>query len=205
MSYDTLASAESVQKTVEALKARNIEAIVVQSKEEALEKIKELIPADASVNNGSSRTLEQIGYIEYLKSETHPWKNLHAMVLAETDPQKQAELRKQSVFTDYYLGSLHALAETGEIVIASASGSQVPPLTFTAPNVILVAGIQKIQPTLEMAVKRLREYVYPLEDERMKSVGMGGSVISKLMIIEHEPAFMKRKFRVILVNEKLGF
>ncbi len=205
MNYSELASRESIQKTVKALHARGIEAIVVDNKEQALEKVKELVPNGASVNNGSSRTLEEIGLVDYLKGESHAWKNLHAAVLAETDPQKQQELRQQALFSDYYLGSLHALSENGEIVIASASGSQLPHLVFTSKNILLVVGSQKITATLDEALRRLREYVFPLENERMKSVGMGGSIISKILIVEHEPQFMGRNFKIILVNEKLGF
>jgi hypothetical protein len=205
MSYSELASQESVANAAAALTERNFEPIVVATKAEALEKIKELIPQGASVGNGASRTLEEIGYIEYLKSGMHGWDNLHEKVLAEQDPEKKAALRKATINMDYYLGSVHALAETGQMVIASASGSQLPPIAFTAQNVIFVVSTQKIVPTLEEAMRRVREYVYPLEDARMKSTGAAGSMISKMLILEREPAFMGRKVRVILVNEKLGF
>jgi len=39
----------------------------------------------------------------------------------------------------------------------------------------------------------------------MKSVGMGGSYISKMLVINKEQPFMGRKSHVIFVNEKLGF
>ena len=155
--------------------------------------------------NGSSRTLDEIGFVQYLKDGKHDWHNLHEAILAEKDPAKQALLRKQSVLSDFYLGSAHAIAETGEIVIASNSGSQLPHLVFTSPNIILVVGAQKITPDFETAVARLKEYVYPLEDVRMKKVGMGGSFISKTLILNKEQSFMGRKFHVIFVNEILGF
>jgi phage-related protein len=60
-------------------------------------------------------------------------------------------------------------------------------------------------PNLELALARVREYVLPLEDKRMKDMGMGGSAISKLLIFEREPAFLGRRVYVIFVNEKLGF
>jgi hypothetical protein len=119
---------ETITKTTEALKGNNFEPIFVATKEEALAKIQELIPSGASVMNGASRTLEEIGYIDLLKSGKHEWKNLHEIVLKETDKEKQAQLRKESVLSDYYLGSAHALTETGEIVVASNSGSQLPHL-----------------------------------------------------------------------------
>jgi L-lactate utilization protein LutC len=205
MSYDTLASTDAVAKTIEALKARGVEAIVVANKADALEKIKALIPAGASVMNGSSRTLEEIGYIEYLKSGAHGWDNLHAAIVAESDPAKQAGLRQQAVFSDFYLGSAHAIAESGEMVVASGSGSQLPALAFTAKNIILVAGTQKIVPALADAMHRLETYVYPLEDKRMKDTGKGGSSLSKILIFAKEPAWMGRKVHVLLVNELLGF
>ena len=205
MNYSDLASNEIVQKTAEAIKARGVGVEIVNTGAEALEKIKNLIPAGASVNNGSSVTLKEIGFVEYLKSGKHGWNNLHEAVLNEKDPAKQAELRNLSNFADYYLGSVHALAETGEMVIASASGSQLPSLANTARNIILVVGTQKIAPNLEGALRRLREYVVPLENERMKSTGAAGTVLAKILIMEQEPAFMGRKIHVILVNEKLGF
>lgn len=205
MNYDTLAKMEAVQKATDALAERGIKAVVVNNRAETLEKVKSLIPKGASVMNGSSRTLEEIGFVDHLKTGNHGWKNLHEEILAEKDPEKQALLRKQAVFADYYLGSVHAVAETGQLVIASNSGSQLPHIVFTSPNLIFVVGTQKLVPNLNAALSRVREYVLPLEDKRMKDVGMGGSAISKLLIFEREPAFMGRKVHVIFVNEKLGF
>ena len=205
MNYDTIPSADIIEKTAEAIRARNVEVIVVENRAEALAKIKEIIPAGASINNGSSVTLNEIGYVDYLKEGTHPWNNLHAAVIAEKDPAKQAGLRNASLFADYYLGSVHAIADTGELIIASASGSQIPAIAYTSKNLIFVVGAQKISGNYNEALERLRAHVVPLEDVRMKSVGMGGTVLSKIFTFEREPEFMGRTVRMILVKEKLGF
>jgi len=205
MIFTELATQETIEKTVAGLESRNIEAIVVETKEQALEKIKELIPKGASINNGSSTTLQQIGLIDYLKGDGHGWNNLHAAVIAEKDLAKQAEARNRALFAEYYLGSAHALSSDGQMVIASASGSQIAPLSFTARNVILVIGIQKITPDLETAMQRLYQHVVPLEDQRMKKTGAAGTIAAKILLFEQEPAFMGRKVRVILVKENLGF
>lgn len=205
MQYDTLANEDVVNATMSALRERNIEPMMVANRIEALEKVKSLIPGGVSVMNGSSRTLEEIGFVEYLKSGSHGWNNLHAAVLAEQDLAKQELLRKQSVLSDYYVGSVHAISGTGELVFASNTGSQLPHLVFTSPNIVLVAGTQKITPTLADAMARLHDYVFPLEDQRMKEAGYGGSGISKTLIFNRENPMMKRKVTLILVNEKLGF
>lgn len=203
--FGSLPSAERIATAEKALTANGFLPLSVASGAEALAKIKEIIPAGASIMMGASRTLEEIGFIDYLKEDGHGWNNLRGAILAETDPAKQAELRRQSVISDFYLGSVHAISETGELVIASASGSQLPHLAFTSPNLILVVSTQKLVATLADARKRVAEYVFPLEDARMKSVGFPGSLFGKELILHREHPMMGRKVHVILVNEKLGF
>jgi len=205
MSYDTIVDNNSITKTITALKGKGIEAEVVQTRAEALTKIKELIPAGVSVMNGASVTLEEVGFVDYLKEGKHGWNNLHEAILAEKDPAKQSALRRQSVLSDYYLGSVHALAETGELVIASNTASQLPHVVFTSPNIIFVVGAQKIVPTLDEAMKRLREYVVPLEDKHMQDLYGFNTALNKIVIWNGESPMNKRKVRMILVNEKLGF
>ena len=155
---------------------------------------------------GASVTLQQIGFEAILISGKHPWRNFKADLLAEKDPVKQAAMRRQGTLAEFYLGSVNALAETGELVFASGSGSQLPAYAYSSRNVIWIAGAQKITPTLDDAMRRIREYVLPLEDARMKSVGnAAGSRIGRILIIENEPAYLRRNLTLILVNQVLGF
>jgi hypothetical protein len=203
--YTKLASDSSIQSAVEGLKARRFDPVVVSSGKEALELIKTLIPKGASVMNGASVTLEQIGFVDYLKSGQHPWNNLHAGILAENDPAKRQQLRMLSSLSDYYLGSVHALSETGEMVIASNTGSQLPHVVYTSPNLILVVSTKKITPTLAAALERLEKHVVPLEDEHMKTLYGQGTTRNKTVILHGESAMMKRSVKVLLVKEDLGF
>lgn len=205
MSFDTLASAEAITAAEKALAEHGFLPEAVATGADALARIKELIPAGVSIMNGTSRTLQEIGYVEYLKAGEHGWNNLHAAILAETDPAKQAELRAQSVNSEYYVGSVHALTETGELLIASNSGSQLPHLVYTSKNLVLVVSTKKIVKDLAEAERRVREHVFDLEDARMKEVGMGGSYITYLLSIFRDPPFMNRKVHILLVNEDLGF
>jgi len=205
MNYTTLASTETITKTTQALQEHGVEPLVVETGAEALEKIKELIPPGASIMNGSSRTLEQIGFVDYLKSGAHPWNNLHAGILKEKDPAAQAKMRRQAVLSDYYLGSVHGLSETGEFVVASNTGTQLPHIVYTSPNLIFVVGAQKIVLSLAAALARMEEYVFPLEDARMKEAHGMGTAISKIVIFKRENPRMGRTVRLILVKEQLGF
>ena len=206
MDYGTLPAPERVQRTVEAVNGRGIHAELVETKEAALERVRALIPPGCVVMTGSSVTLQQIGFEEILISGDHPWRNFKADLLAEKDPAKQSAMRKQGTLAEFFLGSVNALAETGELVFASGSGSQLPAYAYSSRNVIWVAGTQKIAPTLDDAIRRVREYVLPLEDQRQKSLGnQSGSRINRLLTIEGEPAYLRRNLSLILVNQVLGF
>lgn len=203
MDFQKLASKDVVQKTSKALEKRGVKAMFVETKEDALKELNALIPAGAELMTGGSTTLEQIGFVDLLKSGKHKWVNLKDKILAEKDEKKQAELRRKSITAQYFIGSVHAVTNDGVILVASASGSQIPSYAFSSDNVIWVVGAQKIVPTLEDGFTRIRECCFPLEDKRMKSVGYPGSAIGKILIFEKE--IMPRKLTLIFVNEKLGF
>jgi hypothetical protein len=206
MSYDTLPPEEVVNSTAEAIRDRGIAVDTVNTKEKALARLMELIPAGSVVMTGGSVTLTQIGLDDVLISGKHPWRNFKNDLLAEKDPVKQSVLRLQSTLVEYYLGGVNAIAETGELVWASATGSQLPAYSFTSKNVIWVAGTQKITPTLNEALARVREYVLPKESERQRSMGnKNGSFIGRILIFEREPAFLHRNLHLILVDEVIGF
>lgn len=205
MIFTALASPEAIKRTAAALREHGVLPIVTSGRTEALQNIKQLIPQGASVMNGASRTLEQIGFVDYLKTGTHGWSNLHAGVLAEKDKVKQVALRKQATLSDFYLGSVHALTETGEFIIASNTGSQLPHIVFSSPNLIFVVGTQKIVPTLADAMERLEKYVIPLEDKNMQVKYGTGTMLSKLVIFKRENPRLGRKVTLLLVPEVLGF
>lgn len=205
MKYNSIASQKSVNDTVSALQAKGIDVHAVETESEALEIIKQTIPKGASVMHGSSTTLQQIGYMQYLETGTHGWNDLHTVITKENDPAKRAALRNQSVSSDYYLGSVHALTEQGEFLIASNTGSQLPHIAFTSPNLIFVVGTQKIVPSLMDGMRRLEEYVMPLENVRSTKAYGVNSAINKILIVKGENQILKRRIHFVLVNKPLGY
>jgi LUD domain len=207
MNYNSLPTPERIHRTIEALQTRGVKGFLVETKEEALNQIQSMIPAGASVMTGASVTLQQIGFEALLIEGKHAWRNIKGEILAEKDPTKQTVLRKQGTLADYFLGSVHAITENGEILIASATGSQLSAYAYSSPNIIWIAGAQKITPTLESAFQRVRNYVLPLEDQHMKQLHGkdAGSFIGKLLIFEREAPYLHRNVNIILVNETLGF
>lgn len=199
--WNSMPSESGITEMAKAVEKRGIRVLVVDNRAQALEKLKELIPPGAEVMNGSSTTLIQAGFTDLLESGR--WSSVHRAVAAENDKQKRDDLRRRSVTADYFLAGVNAIAMTGELAAADASGSRVGAFPFAAKNLILVSGANKIVPTLEDALARICEYAYPLEDARMKkSYGMG-SRIGKMVIIAQE--MFQGRTTLILVRERLGF
>jgi len=205
--YSKPASDDSIAKTKAALIAKQHAVTVVNSKAEALEAIKKLIPQGASVHNAGSRTLIEIGFTDYLKSQTE-WNNIHAKILAETDMSKQSELRRTLGNTaDYFLSSVTALTEEGEFTVVDLTGTRVGPFTHSASKVIVVVGSNKIVSNYDAAVKRTEQYCLPLESARASIVyGVPGSAINNFVAIKGaNPWGGQGRFHIVIVNESLGY
>lgn len=203
MDYTKLASPERIKKTIENLKANGIEAFFVQTGQEAKDRVLELIPEGAEVMNMTSVTVDTIGLgQEILNSGRFEAVRNRLAKLDHT--RDRQEMKKLGATPEYTVGSAHAVTEDGQVIIASNTGSQLPAYAYGAGKVIWVVGARKIVKDLEEGMKRIYDYVLPLEAERArKAYGVSGSFVSKLLIInkEVEPGRMI----LILVNEVLGF
>lgn len=194
--FGQLAADERVVKTARALQANNIQAVIVKNGQEAKEKVLELVPAGAEVMCMSSVTLDTIGLSEL--------DTVKKQLMAMDRATQGREMRKLGSAPDWTIGSVQAVTEDGQVVMASNSGSQLPAYAYGAGKVIWVVGVQKITANLDEALKRIYEYVLPLESERVKvAYGMDKSNVSKLLVINKE--IVPERITVILVKEKLGF
>jgi hypothetical protein len=195
------ASREKILRVAEGLKTRNFEAIVVETGVEARKLLFEMIPPDAEVHSGKSKTLEELGVFGELQ-ESGRYNFLRSIYL-KMDRQKQArEIRKLVASPDFMLGSANAVTEDGILVVSSATGSQIGPYAMGAGRVILVIGNQKIVPNVESALARIREQVLPWESARVRETMGIDSFVGKTLIYERE--WVKGRVTVILVNEPIG-
>ena len=192
----------SITRTVAALSRRNIDATVVGTSAEALEQLIELVPSGAELFPGTSETLDSIGYTRYVRQNPR-YINLRDKLEVEPAPEKQRELRRLSTVAEYFVGSVQAIAESGEVLVASSSGSQIGAYAFGAKHVILVAGTQKICPSLSDAIARVRGYTLEKHDQWLAKRGINPAPIGKFMILEKEAAV--GRVRMVLIKEDLGW
>ncbi|WP_178915631.1 lactate utilization protein [Natronomonas gomsonensis] len=194
---------DAIETTVESLEANGFDVVVVDTADEALETLQSHIPSGASVMNGHSTTLEEVGFVEYLSEGTHDWESLPDRIWSIDDDAERQAARRDSQTADYFLGGINAIAQTGELVAADRSGSRIGAYPFAASNVVIVSGVNKIVPTLEDALDRLESVAYPLENERAKEAYGVESAVAKQLIFRQE--LEEGRTTVVLVREQLGY
>src|SRR2546425_4536883 len=169
-----------IERTFGALRERGMTAIFVPDRRAALDELLKLIPKGATVAHGSSTTLQEIGFIDHLKNIASGYRCLNPEWQTEDDPTRRGRTRaKLSVEADYFLGSVQAICETGEVIAADASGSRQAFYVYGPSHVVWVAGINKLVPTVEAGIRRAREIAFPLGSERVRGGGGRGDAIRK--------------------------
>jgi hypothetical protein len=198
------APAESarVTRTAAALEANGISVVRASNAADAKRIVLDLIPAGSQVHHGASQSLEDSGIAEEIERSGR-YEPLRPRVFSMDRVTQGDEIRRLSASPDVMLGSVHAVTETGSLVAASASGSQLGPYASGAGKVILLVGTQKIVPTLEDALRRIDEYVFPLEDARAQAAYGVHSGVNKVLIVNRE--WTPDRITVVLCDEALGF
>ena len=202
--WDELADDQTIEKTVAALKENGVDVVVVESGEEAKEKVLQLIPEGSEVMTMTSVTLDTIGLSEVINAANGKFKPVRDSLYAMDKKTQAQEMNRLGAAPDYVVGSVHALTQDGCVLIASNTGSQLPAYAYGALHVIWVMGAQKIVKNTDEGIKRICEHSLPLESERAKKAyGVPGSSVNKILIVNKE--IQPGRITLILVKEKLGF
>jgi hypothetical protein len=188
--------------TAAALEAHGITVLRAANAAEAKHIVLDLIPAGSQVHHGASRSLEDSGIAEEIERSGR-YGSVRSQAFGMDRETQAEEIRRLTASPDVMLGSVHAVTETGSLVTASASGSQLGPYASGAGKVILVVGTQKIVPDLEGALRRIDEYAFPLEDARAQAAYGVHSGVNKVLIINREWA--PGRITVVLCDQALGF
>jgi hypothetical protein len=201
LEFNQPASGAIVEATARALEANGLHTIVVDTAEKARVLALALIPDGARVYNAPSRTLEQTGLLADIGASVRFEPVRPRLRLLDRITQRR-EIRQLTSSPDVIIGSVQAITQDGQVVLASATGSQMAAAVFGAGIVIWVVGVQKLVRNLDEGMRRIREYSHPLEDQRTRATYGQPSAINKLLIVNGE---VSGRITIVLVKQILGF
>ncbi len=200
--FSKLATKKSITKTISSLEGNGIKTFVAENGSEARKKVLEIIPKNAQIMTMTSVTLEQLGLAKEI-NESGIFESIRKQLNSMNRETSGRQMQMLGAAPAWAIGSVHAVTEDGQVLVASATGSQLPAYAYGADNVVWVVGAQKIVKNIEDGMKRIYEYSLPFEEERARKAYGMGSGVNKILIVNKEKA--PRRISIIFVNEKLGF
>ena len=195
---------------VKNLQSRHFDAYYCANKDEALKKALELIPEGSSVGWGGAMSCEQIGLMEALHAG-----NYRAIdrSLAK-DPEEREQMMRSMFQADVFLTGANGLSLDGQMVNIDGLGNRVAAIVYGPGSILVVAGMNKVEDTLEAAVNRARKVAAPSNNQRFGNdnpcsvTGTCGNcknescICNQILITRHcRPA---GRIKFILVGEDLG-
>lgn len=205
--YENLA-----KTTMKNLEKRHFECHYCKTAEEAVTLASELVPSDSTVSFGGSMTLTESGMADALRQRDDI--TLLDRSKAGT-PEEVKEIYHKSLNADYYFMSSNAITTEGELVNIDGTGNRVGALIYGPEHVIILAGMNKVSPTLEEAVSRVKNVASPLNANRLNrntpcaATGLCADCLSPDCICSHTVITRKsapeKRIKIILIGEPLGY
>ena len=198
---------------VKALKRRGYEAEYVPTGEEALKRILELVPENASVGIPGTVTVREIGALDALKARG----NTTYQHWGKMSPEERRTARDKENSADVFLTSANAITRDGVIINIDGTGNRVAGMAWGGENngfVLFVIGLNKLAFTLEDGLERARSATIPnaIRQNEPTACTKAGHCVKCLdeysmcrAILILEQAVKGRRYHVILVGENLGY
>jgi hypothetical protein len=196
------ASAGQLERVAAALRANGFAAEILDDDTAARARIKDLVPEGVSVLTGASETLRLSGIDEDINASGR-YDAIRPRILAIDRATGADEIRRLVASPEFVINSVAAVTETGSLVLASGSGSQLPANAGGAAHAVWVVGAQKVVPDLSTALRRVEEHALPLENARAQAVYGMPSAINRMLILNADP--YPGRGTVLLLREAIGF
>lgn len=203
---------EIVEETLQNLRKRGFDAHYCETAEEGRELALSLIPAGDTVAWGGSVTAVQIGLMDAVKARTDIELIDRDVV---TDPAEKRQMMRKGLLADSFIAGINGISRDGWLVNIDGTGNRVAAITFGPENVILVAGVNKIENTVTEAMDRARNVAAPLNVKRLnipnpclksgKCMDCKAATTICAHFVEHRFCKPQGRIKVILIGEQLGY
>lgn len=196
---------------VKNLQNRHFDAWYCPDAGSALRKALDLIPESATVGWGGALSAQQIGLIDAVKTGNY---QVLDRDMAKSPEQRQ-EMMRQCLLSDVFLTGANALSLDGQMVNIDGIANRVAAIAFGPKTILVIAGMNKVEDTLESAVIRARTVAAPINQQRFdnntpcKVTGAcadcksSDCICNQILITRNcRPA---GRIKFIIVGEELGF
>jgi hypothetical protein len=210
--YGTWLWEKQGERCVKALTKHGFDAHFVKDIENARQLILDMVSGYDSFGFGGSGTTRSLGIIQELNSRS---KKILDHWQEGLTAEESLNIRLEQGRCDCFFCSANAISSTGEIVNVDGVGNRTNAMTFGTKKVVIIAGMNKVRPDLESAIKRVAEIAAPM---RARSLGMdlpcaetgicndcnSPQRICRITTILHRKPVLT-DMSVVLINQDLGY
>ena len=195
---------------VKNLKNRHFDAWYCETKEDALAKALELIPEGSVVGWGGALTCQQIGLMDVMRSGSYRAIDRDKCTTLE----ERDNAYKDCFRADVFLTGANALSLDGQMVNIDGTGNRLAAICYGPGTILVVAGMNKVEDTLEAAMTRARTVAAPMNKQRFPNqtpcevsgscadCKAEGCICNQVLVTRHcRPA---GRIKFFLVGEDLG-
>ena len=196
---------------IKKMEKRGFEAHYCPDSETAVKTALSLMAEGSTVTWGGSMTLNETGLLKALSPDKYQ--------LIDRDkaltPEAKKECYRQAFSADYYLMSTNAITKDGELVNVDGNGNRVAALAYGPDHIIMMVGMNKVEPNLQAAIDRVHQKAAPANAIRLglntpcAQTGSCADCLSPDCICAHTIITrynrIKGRIKVILIGESLGY
>jgi len=202
------------EKIIRNLEKRNMKGFYYENPAEAVEGICKMIQEGELVALGGSETIIESGLIDKLRNLKIKLLDRYKEGVTKAEVDK---MRTEGLLSDVFIASTNAITLDGKLVNEDGVGNRVACMIYGPKKVIVVAGINKVVPTVDEAIKRIKSKAAPLNSIRVgietpcHYTGVCNEphcfppkrICSQLVITES--SMIKDRINIFLIGEELGF
>lgn len=212
---------DNIRITMESLRQNGMETFFVEKAEDVRTFLTGLLIPGCTVAVGGSVTLEQTGVHDLLRNGDYSFFDRYTKGMT---PEDVREIYLKSFYADVYISSANAITMDGTLYNVDGRGNRVASICYGPESVIIIAGINKIVPDLNAAVRRVKSIAAPKNCVRLgkktycaekgycqalDSEGMTAGCSSSDRICRSYVVTGKQhndgRIKVVLVGEELGY
>lgn len=199
---------KGVERVKAALELNNMQVFLAEVKTDVPAIVESLLNIGETVAVGGSISLSESGVLDLLKSGKYKLIN-----------------RENGEVPNTFFCSSNAVTEDGELYNVDGIGGRVSAIAYGPKSVIMVVGMNKLVPTLDDAIIRVKKFAAPANASRLgcftycaengecmgltqdKKMTTGCNSDSRIccsyLVSAHQR--VKNRIKVILVGESLGY
>jgi hypothetical protein len=196
------------------LEKRYMKGFYYENAADAVQEICKTIKEGELVGLGGSETIIETGLIDELRKLKIKLLDRYKEGVSKTEIDK---MRTEGLLSDVFIASTNAITLDGKLVNEDGTGNRVACMIYGPKKVIIIAGMNKVVPTVEEAVKRIKSKAAPLDSMRVgietpcHYTGICNEphcfppkrICSQLVIIES--SMIKDRINVFLIGEDIGY